>query len=394
MSWILLIGLLILVGCAKTTQNQGGSATVDRQSFGQTLDGQAVDIITLTNANGMEVRAMTYGGIIVSLRVPDRNMQLGDVALGFDSLDDYIDENPYFGAIIGRYGNRIANGRFSLDGETYQLAQNDGQNHLHGGIKGFDKVVWDAETFENADGVGIVFSYTSPDGEEGYPGTLQTKVTYTLTDDNALVIDYEATTDKPTVVNLTNHTYFNLAGFDSGTVLDHEMALDADRFTPVDQELIPTGELRDVVGTPFDFTGPESIGARIGVENQQLAYGRGYDHNFVLNRDDADADGMAYAGRVYEPTTGRIMDIRTMEPGIQFYSGNFLDGTLTGKGGAVIVHRSGFCLETQHYPDSPNHPSFPSTRLDPGQTYRTRTSYTFSFAPEGDGWSDMPGARN
>jgi len=391
MSWLILLFLFILVGCART-QNQGGTASVDRQPFGQTPDGKAVDIITLTNATGMEVRAMTYGGIIVSLRVPDRNRELGDVALGYDSLVDYIKESPYFGAIIGRYGNRIANGRFTLDGTTYTLAQNDGQNHLHGGVKGFDKVVWNAEAFESENGVGIVFTYTSPDGEEGYPGTLNAKVTYTLTNNDELMFEYEATTDKPTVVNLTQHTYFNLAGHDSGDILGHEMMLYADNYTPVDAGLIPTGEILPVEGTPFDFTTHQSIGSRIGVENQQLTYGRGYDHNFVLNGQDG--DGLALAGRLYEPKTGRIMDVYTQEPGLQFYSGNFLDGTLVGKGGVHYQHRAGLCLETQHYPDSPNHPEFPSTVLRPGQTYHTRTVYAFSFAPEGYGWGDMvPGGR-
>jgi aldose 1-epimerase len=350
--------------------------SVEKEAFGQTKDGVSVDLYTLTNASGMEVRAMTYGGIIVSLKVPDRDGQLGDVVLGYDSLDGYLKSSPYFGAIVGRYGNRIAKGKFTLDGEDYTLATNNGPNALHGGNKGFDKVVWKAESFEKDGGVGVVFSYTSPDGEEGYPGTLQAKVTYTLTDANELEFAYHAVTDKATPVNLTQHTYFNLAGDGSGDILGHELMLNASHFTPVDSTLIPTGEIRSVEGTPFDFRTPTAIGARIDADDEQIRFGGGYDHNFVLDR--TTGSGLALAARVYEPTTGRVMDVTTTEPGVQFYSGNFLDGTITGKNGHVYGHRSGLCLETQHYPDSPNQSDFPSTILRPGEEYRSRTVYAFS----------------
>jgi aldose 1-epimerase len=349
---------------------------VERQAFGQTADGVPVEVFTFTSASGLEVRAMTYGGTILSLRVPDRNGELGDVVLGHDSLDGYLKVPAYFGAIIGRYGNRIANARFSLDGEEYALAANNGPNALHGGVKGFDKVVWRGEPFRNEKGVGVVFSYTSPDGEEGYPGTLQARVTYTLTDANELVFDYHALTDKATPVNLTQHTYFNLAGDGSGTILDHQLMLNASRFTPVDETLIPTGEIVPVADTPFDFTKPTAIGARIDAKNEQLGFAGGYDHNYVLDR--GEGEEMALAARVTEPTTGRVMEVTTTEPGLQFYSGNFLDGTITGKAGHVYQHRSGFCLETQHYPDSPNRPDFPSTILRPGEEYHSRTVYRFS----------------
>jgi aldose 1-epimerase len=351
---------------------------ITKQAFGTTRDGKRVELYTLTNSHGLEVRAMTYGGIIVSLRVPDQKGQLDDVVLGYDTLDGYLKSSPYFGAIIGRYGNRIAKGKFTLDGKSYTLAINDGPNSLHGGVKGFDKVVWHAEPFEKKGAVGVVFNYTSPDGEEGYPGTLQVTVTYTLNDQNELLFDYHATTDQATPVNLTNHSYFNLAGDGQRDILGHLLMLNADRFTPVDKTLIPTGELRSVKGTPFDFTQPTAIGARIDQKDEQLIFGRGYDHNFVINRT---GPGLVLAARVQEPTTGRVMEVLTTEPGIQFYSGNFLDGTLTGKGGHVYQHRYGFCLETQHYPDSPNHPNFPSTILRPGQTYRSKTVYRFSTAP-------------
>jgi aldose 1-epimerase len=352
------------------------TGSVERQAFGETPEGEPVELFTLTNANGLEVRAMTYGGIILSLKVPDRDGSLGDVVLGYDSLDGYLGASPYFGAIIGRYGNRIAKARFTLDGEEYSLAANDGPNALHGGVKGFDKVVWRAEPFRNDGGVGVVFAYTSPDGEEGYPGTLDARVTYTLTDANELAFDYHAVTDEATPVNLTQHTYFNLAGDGSGDILGHELMLGASRFTPVDSTLIPTGEILAVGGTPFDFTTPTAIGARIDAEDEQIGFGGGYDHNFVIDR--GDGEEMALAARVHEPTTGRVMEVTTTEPAVQFYSGNFLDGTITGKGGHVYEHRSGFCLETQHYPDSPNQPDFPSTILRPGEEYRSRTVYRFS----------------
>jgi len=350
--------------------------SVEKKAFGQTADGVAVDLYTLTNPAGMEVRAMTYGGIILSLKVPDRSGNLGDVVLGHDALAGYEEASPYFGAIVGRYGNRIAGGKFSLDGEEYTLATNNGPNALHGGIKGFDKVVWGGEPFEKEDRVGLVLTYTSPDGEEGYPGTLQARVTYTLTDDNELIFEYHAVTDKATPINLTQHSYFNLAGEGSGDILGHVLMLNASHFTPVDSTLIPTGEIRSVEGTPFDFRTPTPIGERIDADNQQIRYGGGYDHNWVIDRDGA--EGQVLAARVYEPTTGRVMEVTTTEPGVQFYSGNFLDGTITGKNGHVYGHRSGLCLETQHYPDSPNHPDFPSTILRPGEEYSSRTVFKFS----------------
>jgi len=335
-----------------------------------------VSVYTLKNAHGVELRVTNYGGIILSLKVPDRNGRFDDVVLGYDSLADYLRSSPYFGAIIGRYGNRIAQGRFTLDGKTYTLAKNNGSNHLHGGLKGFDKVVWDAAPFKGADSVGLVFRYTSPGGEEGYPGTLQTTVTYTLTSRGELIFDYSATTDRATPVNLTQHSYFNLAGDGKGDILGHVVTLNADRFTPVDSTLIPTGELKSVAGTPFDFHKPTPIGARIDQDDVQLRYGPGYDHNFVLNKS-GDARDPTFAARVYEPGSGRVMEIYTTEPGLQFYSGNFLDGTLHGKKGVIYRRRSGFAMETQHYPDSPNKPTFPSTTLRPGESYHSRTIYKF-----------------
>jgi galactose mutarotase len=352
----------------------GQGARVTRTPFGHTPAGDAVDLFTLANANGVEVRAMTYGGIIVSLKVPDRSGVLGDVVLGYDSLAGYLRASPYFGAIIGRYGNRIARAQFALDGATFHLPANDGANSLHGGTRGFDKVVWDAEGFRNQRGVGVVFRHTSPDGDQGYPGNLTVRVTYTLTDSNQLVVDYHATTDKATPLNLTQHSYFDLAGEGAGDILGHVLWINADRYTPVDSTLIPTGRLAPVAGTPFDFRTATAIGARIGQEDEQLRRGRGYDHNFVLNRADT---GLVHAARVVEPTTGRTLDVYTTEPGLQFYSGNFLDGTITGKSGHVYRHRSGFCLETQHFPDSPNEPDFPSTILRPGKEYRSETVFSF-----------------
>lgn len=384
--WLIPLALLLASGCQPNqpeNQQQAAPSPTEPQPFGQTPEGTPVDLYTLTNANGVEVRATTYGGIIVSLRVPDKDGQLEDIVLGYDALAGYLDETPYFGAIIGRYGNRIAKAQFTLDGETYQLAANNGPNHLHGGVKGFDKVVWQAEPFKNETGVGLAFTYTSPDGEEGYPGTLNAKVTYTLTDDDELIFDYEATTDKATPVNLTQHTYFNLAGNGEGDILDHALMIHADAFTPVDATLIPTGELRPVDGTPFDFRQPTPIGARIDEDTEQIRFGPGYDHNFVLKREDAAADSLVLAARVTEPKSGRVMEVYTTEPGLQFYSGNFLDGSITGKNGVVYAHRTGFCLETQHFPDSPNKPDFPSTILRPGETYRSRTIYKFSVQGAG-----------
>jgi len=327
---------------------------------------------TLINANGVEVKAITYGGIITSLRVPDRSGDMGDVVLGFERLDTYGRDPSFFGAIIGRYGNRIAKGQFELDGQTYSLAKNNGPNQLHGGTKGFDKVVWNATP--DASRGAITFTRTSPDGEEGYPGTLEVRVSYTLTDRDELIVDYQATTDMATPVNLTQHTYFNLAGDDAGDILGHELTIHADKYTPVDATLIPTGELAAVDGSPFDFRKPTLIGARIEGPHEQLKFGKGYDHNWVLNRTSL---GLEPAARLVDPKSGRTLDIATTEPGLQFYSGNFLDGTLTGRKGQVYKHRAGLCLETQHFPDSPNHPDFPSTVLRPGQEYSTTTVFTF-----------------
>jgi len=348
---------------------------VEKQHFGTMPDGREVWLYRLTNANGLRADITTYGGAVVRLFAPDRQGKLEDVVLGFDNLPDYVKKSPYFGCIAGRYANRIAKGRFTLDGTVYVLATNNMGNHLHGGNRGFDKVLWEAEPIREADSVGLKLSYFSKDGEEGYPGNLQVTVVYRLTNADELVIDYHAETDKPTVVNLTNHSYWNLAGAGTRDVLDHELFINADSFTPVDETLIPTGQIEPVGGTPLDFTTPTAIGARIDAENAQIRRGGGYDHNFVLNKPDPGA--MTVAARVHEPTSGRVLEVRTTEPGIQFYSGNFLDGTLAGKYGRVYRQRYGFCLETQHYPDSPNQPNFPSTVLRPGQTYRTTTVYAF-----------------
>jgi aldose 1-epimerase len=341
------------------------------------FQGKAIDEVTLKNSHGVEIHAVSYGGIITSLKVPDRAGTPGDIVLGFDTPDSYGADPPppFFGAIIGRYGNRIGKGKFTLDGKTSTLATNNGPNHLHGGNKGFDKVVWAVTTKDGPEGSAAIFTRTSPDGEEGYPGTLQVRVTYTLTEKNELIVDYHATTDKPTPVNLTQHSYFNLAGEGSGDILGQQLTIDADRYTPVDETLIPTGELAPVQGTPFDFRQPTAIGARIDQDNPQLKNGKGYDHNWVLNRK---GTGLQHAARLSDPKSGRTMDIATTEPGLQFYSGNFLDGTIKGKGGHVYAHRSGLCLETQHFPDSPNKPKFPSTILQPGKTYESRTVFTFS----------------
>ena len=345
---------------------------VQQQSFG-TRDGRPVNLYTLTNANGLEIKTMNYGGIILSIRVPDRKGQFADIVLGHDTLEGYIPNPPYLGAVVGRYANRIANGEFTLDGKKYELPKNDGPNTLHGGLKGFDKVVWEGVPLKGK--AGVSYSYLSKDGDEGFPGNLKVKVTYTLTDVNELVIDYEATTDKATPINVSQHSYFNLAGEGNGDILNHEILINADRFTPVDKNLIPTGELKPVKGTPFDFTTSTKIGARINDNNDQLILGHGYDHNFVINRK---GPGLELAARVYEPTSGRVLEVSTTQPGVQFYTGNFLDGTVTGKHGHVYKRRYGFCLETQHFPDSPNHPDFPTTILKPGQTFHQKTVFKFS----------------
>jgi aldose 1-epimerase len=346
---------------------------VTRAPFGTTPEGIAVDRYTLTNASGVEMRVITFGGIITSLRVPDRNGRLDDVVLGFETLEPYLRNPAYFGAIVGRYGNRIARGRFTLDGQTYTLAVNNPPNHLHGGRRGFDKVVWTVDPFTRPDAVGLVLRYTSPDGEEGYPGTLRAQVTYTLSDTNELTFEYQATTDKATPVNLTQHTYVNLAGDGTGDILGHRLTLYASRMTAVDRTLIPTG-IVPVDGTPFDFRTPTAIGARIETDTEQMRNGLGYDHNFVLDRTGGD---LFLAARVEESGSGRVLDVSTTEPGVQFYSGNFLDGTLIGKTGRPYHRRTGLALETQHFPDSPNQPQFPSTILRPGETYRSRTVLAF-----------------
>ncbi|MBN1342979.1 MAG: galactose mutarotase [Phycisphaerae bacterium] len=348
---------------------------IQKQPFAKTPHGQVVDLYTLTNAGGVRARIMTYGGTIVSLEVPDREGKLGDVVLGFDTLAEYIKDSPHFGCVCGRFANRIAKGRFTLDGVEYKLATNNGPNHLHGGIKGFDKAVWKTEPVEKSGAAGVRMTYTSADGEEGYPGALTCKMTYTLTYDNELRIDYQARTDKPTPLNLTNHTYFNLAGAGTGDINNHELMINADRFTPTDATQIPTGELRPVEGTPMDFRKPTPIGARIDADDEQLRTGSGYDHNWVLNS----ADGsLALAAEVYEPTTGRVMRTYTTEPGVQLYTANHLDGHHVGKAGKRYGRRGALCLETQHFPDSPNKPDFPSTILRPGQTYAQTTVYAFA----------------
>jgi aldose 1-epimerase len=346
------------------------SMSVTKEPFGALPDGTPIDIFALTNQRGLEARVMTYGAILVSLRAPDRSGQLDDIVLGFDHLAGYLGGHPYFGAIIGRYGNRIAKGKFTLGGVTYALAQNNNGNSLHGGLKGFDKVAWKAEPVRTSGAVGVKLTYVSKDMEEGFPGNLSVSVTYTLTNENELRIAYEAKTDKTTPVNLTNHSYWNLAGQGKGDVLGHVLELEADQITAVDSaaNLIPTGELKDVKGTPFDFTTPHAIGERIG-----LVEG-GYDHNFVLR---SGGGQMALAARVFEPTSGRVLEISTDQPGIQLYTGNFLDGTVKGKGGVAYQKHAGLCLETQHFPDSPNHPNFPSAILEPGKKYASVTIHKF-----------------
>jgi aldose 1-epimerase len=375
MLWTMITGA-ILMG----TPAASGAATkpdsTTKSSFGKTPEGEQVDLYTLTNKNGVEAAITNYGGAVVFLKVPDRNGKLGDVVLGFDSVDGYESNKSYIGATIGRYGNRIGHAQFSLDGKTYTLAKNNGENTLHGGIKGFNKAVWSVKEIPANGGQALELTYLSKDGEEGFPGNLQVRVVYTLTDTNELKIEYSATTDRKTVLNLTNHAYFNLAGPGSGDVLGHILQIEADKFTPVDANLIPTGELRSVEGTPFDFRKPTAIGARIDSTDEQIKLGGGYDHNFVLRR--KAGDPISLAARVAEPTTGRVLEVWTTEPGVQFYTGNFLDGTAHGKGGISYAKRSAFCLETQHFPDSPNQPKFPSTVLKPGERYHTTTIYKFT----------------
>lgn len=351
-----------------------GRAAMAHQPFGTTADGVAVELYTLRNHHGMQARIATYGGIVTSLTAPDRKGEYADVVLGYDTLDGYLKDNPYFGALIGRYGNRIAQGRFKLDGANYTLATNNGPNALHGGLRGFDKVVWKAtRAVVTTEGPQLALAYRSRDGEEGYPGNLEVTAVYTLTEDNALQLEYTATTDKKTVVNLTQHSYFNLRGH--GDILGHVVRIAASRFTPVDATLIPNGELRSVEGTAFDFRRATAIGERVNAEEEQIGFGKGYDHNWVI---DKTAGALALMATVFEPDTGRVLEVLSTEPGLQFYSGNFLDGSITGKGGSVYRLRSGFCMEPQHFPDSPNHPDFPSAVLEPGQTYRNTIIYRFS----------------
>ena len=363
----------LLAGCS-TSKCRKKYSSIPCEFFGRALDGSPVEIYTLRNANGMTVRILTYGGIVQSLRVPDKNGNFGDVVLGYDTLDGYLTNSPYFGALIGRYGNRIAKGHFTLDGVTYTLATNTWPNSLHGGIKGFDKVVWKVVQAENTpQGPQLELSYVSPDGEEGYPGTLRVTALYTITPDNSLRLDYKATTDKDTVVNLTQHSYFNLAG--NGDILGHEVYINADKFTPVDSTLITSGELRPVAGTPFDFRTSATIGSRVNADDEQIKFGGGIDHNWVINHPMGE---LALDARVTEPTTGRVLEVWSTEPGLQFYSGNFLDGTIHGKGGQIYPYRGAFAMEPQHYPDSPNHDNFPSVVLHPGETYHNTIIYRFS----------------
>ncbi len=366
-----------LIACASLAP--AAADTVTKQPFGATKDGQAVALYTLTNSRGMSVKIMTYGATVQSLTVPDKAGTPGDVVLGFDAVADYEKSSPYFGATVGRYANRIAGGKFTLDGKKYQLAVNNGPNTLHGGKVGFDKVVWSATPVTRPTLARLILRHLSPDGDENYPGALSVQVVYTLSDENALQIDYTATATKDTVVNLTNHSYFNLAGQGEGTVLDHSLTLNADKFTPIDKTLIPTGQLTPVAGTALDFRTPHPLGARIGAQDSQIVNGGGYDHNFVLNKPAAGRKALpAFAARVSCPRSGRVLTVYTDQPGIQLYTGNFLDGTLPGKAGKTYPKHGAFCLETQHFPDSPNHPRFPSTELKPGQTLRSTTVYQFS----------------
>ena len=366
----ILFSCICVLLCLTTADAQ----KITRSDFGKTPEGQNVELFTLTNSMGMEAKITTYGGIVVSLTAPDRNRKFADVVLGFNDLESYLKGHPYFGAIIGRYGNRIAKGRFSLKGAEYKLAANNGPNHLHGGVKGFDKVVWTPNPTTTKTGAILTLTYLSKDGEEGYPGNLNVKVVYTLTNNNELRIDYSATTDKDTVINLTHHSYFNLAGEGNGDILSHQVTLHALSFLPTDATSIPTGEIRGAAKSPFDFRTAKAIGERINQEDQQLKFGSGYDQNWIVN---GRPGRLRIAAEVFEPTSGRLMQVWTTEPGIQFYTGNFLDGTLTGKSGKPYPRRSGFCLETQHYPDSPNQPRFPTTTLRKGATYKSTTIYRF-----------------
>ncbi len=374
----MILPVVFILACNHSPKNtepnmENSGLSISKAAFGNTPDGPA-DIYTLRNKNGVEVAITNFGASIVKIITPDRAGDFEDITLGFDKVDGYVGDNPYFGAVVGRYGNRIAGGKFSLDGQEYTLATNNGPNHLHGGVKGFNKVLWTAEEMATDSITGLKLRYLSKDMEEGYPGNLDVTVTYSLSNANELLMEYQASTDKKTVCNLTNHAYFNLTGGVKDSILKHQLRINASRYTPVDKTLIPTGELAPVEGTPFDFRKITAIGARIDEDHEQIRNGLGYDHNFVLDRQ---GEGMELAASVYEPYSGRILEVWTEEPGVQFYSGNFLSGALTGKDGKAYTHRTGFCLETQHFPDSPNQPGFPSTTLEPGQKYLTRTMYKF-----------------
>jgi len=370
----LALGILVVLAAGQP-KSQVNSRT-HKRAFGKTGDGKQVDLYVLSNKNGVEVDITNFGAAVVSLKVPDRHGKTDDVVLGYDDLDGYLHDKSYFGATVGRYANRIAHGKFTLNGTIYTLAKNDGENHLHGGVQGFNKVVWEAKDVSIAGAAALQLNYLSKDGGEGYPGNLSVQVTYTLTNNNELKIDYSATTDKDTVVNLTHHSYFNLAGQGKGDILQHQLLLHASKFTPVYAKLIPTGEIRSVKGTPLDFASATAIGSRIGQDDEQLKLGHGYDHNFVL---DGGTEGApVLAAQVYEPSSGRVMEVWTTQPGVQFYSGNFLDDTIRGKSGSTYRRRAAFCLETQHFPDSPNKPNFPSTILKPGSQFKSSTAYKFS----------------
>ena len=370
--WMVIVSGLWAICTCGCAMARGAAEPIGKEVFGKTADGTQVDLYTLRNSKGAEARIINYGGIVVSLKMPDREGKLGDVVLGFDKLEDYLTRNPFFGCIVGRYGNRIGNAKFSLAGKEYKLAANNGPNCLHGGLKGFDKKVWTARSFQGDHGPSLELKYTSPDGEEGFPGNLSVTATYTLTEDNALQLDFTATTDKETVLNLTQHSYFNLSG--KGSVLDYEMMIPADKFTPSDSTQIPTGEIRSVEGTPFDFRKPTKIGARINQDDEQLKFGSGYDHNFVTGKP---AGQVGLLARVYDPASGRVFEAFSSEPGFQFYTANHMS-SVKGKGGATYNTREGFCIEPQHYPDSPNKPSFPAAALKPGETYRHTIIYKFS----------------
>jgi aldose 1-epimerase len=369
-----------LLGCASVKSAKPPAASqMSHEAFGQTADGTPVGLFTLRNSRGTVVKISNYGGIIVSFLAPDRNGAFGDVVLGYDNLAGYLKKSPYFGSIVGRYANRIAKGKFTLNGKQYTLANNNGPNALHGGLKGFDKVVWEPKILATRAGAALQLQYVSQDGEEGYPGTVTVKAVYSLDEENNLRLDLSATTDKETIINLSQHSYFNLAG--RGDILNHEVTINADKFTPVDATLIPTGELRPVQDTPFDFRKPSSIGARIKQEDEQLRFGNGYDHNWIINKPTGQ---LALIATVYEPTSGRVLEVSSTEPAVQFYTGNHLDGTLKGKGGWVYQFRNGLCLEPQHYPDSPNHPEFPSVTLKPGEEYHNTIIYRLSVRKAAD----------